>query len=87
MIASLDGDGPTSRRTASAEFTELLRTAGAEPVATHRAAPRAARARAPTSASGKLEELSALVEREKPDLVAAEGSLSRRPAARTWRTG
>jgi GTPase len=74
VVASLDGS-PEDQDDRMAEFGELLRTAGAVPVATivqrrDRPVPRTYLGR------GKLEELAALVEREKPDLVAAEGSLS-----------
>ncbi len=74
VVASLDGS-PEEQDDRMAEFTELLKTAGAVPVATvvqrrDRPVPRTYLGR------GKLEELGAIVEREKPELVAAEGSLS-----------
>jgi GTP-binding protein HflX len=74
VVASLDGSAD-DQDDRMAEFGELLRTAGAVPVATivqrrDRPVPRTYLGR------GKLEELSAMVEREKPDLVAAEGSLT-----------
>ena len=74
VIASLDvsGDEEADRLR---ELEELLRTAGAEVVETivqHRDRP------LPRTylGTGKLEELSDLVKRTKPDLVAAEGSLT-----------
>jgi len=74
VIASL-GCGADEQDDRMRELGELLRTAGAVPVATliqrrERPVPRT------YLGSGKLEELKDLVEREKPDLVAAEGSLS-----------
>ena len=74
VVASLDG-APEEQDDRMAEFAELLKTAGAVPVATvvqrrDRPVPRT------YLGSGKLEELAAIVEREKPDLVAAEGALS-----------
>ena len=84
VVASLDG-APEEQDDRMAEFTELLKTAGAVPVATvvqrrDRPVPRT------YLGSGKLEELGAIVEREKPDLVAAEGSLSAPGSSATWRT-
>ena len=74
VIASLarDGDEQEDRLR---ELGELLRTAGAEVIETivqHRERP------LPRTylGTGKLEELKGLVERLKPDLVAAEGTLS-----------
>ena len=74
VVASLDGR-PEEMDDRMRELTELLRTAGAVPVATlvqrrERPVPRTYLGR------GKLEELTELVKREKPDLVAAEGALS-----------
>jgi GTP-binding protein HflX len=74
VVASLDG-APEEQDDRMAEFAELLKTAGAVPVATvvqrrDRPVPRTYLGR------GKLEELGAVVEREKPELVAAEGSLT-----------
>ncbi len=74
VIASLPHD-PEEERDRMAEFGELLRTAGAATVETlvqrrDRPEPRTYLGR------GRLEELKAVVERLKPDLVAAEGALS-----------
>jgi GTP-binding protein HflX len=74
VIASLERDGD-EQEDRLRELGELLRTAGAEVIDTlvqHRERPM------PRTylGTGKLEELKALVERHKPDLVAAEGSLS-----------
>jgi GTP-binding protein HflX len=74
VIASLAG-GADAERDRLAEFGELLRTAGAEVVETvlqrrERPSPRTYLGR------GRLEDLTAVVERLEPDLVAAEGSLS-----------
>ncbi len=74
VIASLPRDGD-EQEDRLREFGELLRTAGAEVIDTlvqHRERPM------PRTylGTGKLEELKGLVERHKPDLVAAEGSLS-----------
>jgi GTP-binding protein HflX len=74
VIASLDG-GPDEEGDRLAEFQELLRTAGAEVVETlvqrrDRPSPRTYLGR------GRLEDLKAAVERHRPDLVAAEGSLT-----------
>jgi GTP-binding protein HflX len=73
VIASLAGDADEGDRLA--EFGELLRTAGAEVVETlvqrrEHPVPRTYLGR------GRLEELKAAVERHRPDLVAAEGSLT-----------
>ena len=74
VIASLERDGDEADDRL-AELGELLRTAGARVVDTlvqHRERPQ------PRTylGRGKLDELEALVARLKPDLVAAEGSLS-----------
>ncbi len=74
VIASLERDGD-EQEDRLRELGELLRTAGAEVIETlvqHRERPM------PRTylGTGKLEELKALIERHKPDLVAAEGSLS-----------
>ncbi len=74
VVASLDGR-PEDQEDRLAEFGELRQTAGAVPGATivqrrDRPVPRTYLGR------GKLEELAAIVEREKPELVAAEGSLT-----------
>ncbi len=74
LIASLDCDGDEERDRLG-EMEELLRTAGAEVIETlvqHRDTPW------PRTylGTGKLTELKELVIRHKPDLVAAEGTLS-----------
>jgi len=74
VIASLPNDRQ-EERDRMAEFGELLRTAGAEIVETlvqrrDHPEPRTYLGR------GRLEDLKSTVERHKPDLVAAEGSLS-----------
>ncbi len=74
VIAALSGDAD-EERDRLAEFGELLRTAGAEIAETvvqrrDRPEPRTFLGR------GRLEDLKAVVERLKPDLVAAEGPLS-----------
>ena len=74
VIAALSGDAD-EERDRLAEFGELLRTAGAEIAETvvqrrDRPEPRTFLGR------GRLEELKVVVERLKPDLVAAEGPLS-----------
>jgi GTPase len=74
VIASLPGD-PEEERDRLAEFAELLRTAGVEVVETlvqRRAQP------SPRTflGRGRLEDLTAAVERHRPDVVAAEGALT-----------
>jgi GTP-binding protein HflX len=74
VIASLPAD-PEEEADRLAELEELLRTAGAEVVQTlvqrrDQPSPRTYLGR------GRLEELTEIVERLKPDLVAAEGSLT-----------